>query len=178
MEKNTYEEVEQALTGYKEAVDENEKEEYLRRLIEYITPLIKKKIRHYFGYIDDDLLQTGYVRSIELIDNYDTNRNVLFMGYMKRMLGCYFFDEKRKQGKKAESVEYNEEYMEPETELGYFDIELKDLLKGLPKKERYIVQRHIIERGLLKSVAKELDISYVYAKELKRNAIKKLRLLL
>ena len=74
METNTYEDIEQALIGYKQATATWDKQEYLRQLLAYITPLIKKKIRHYFGYVDEDLLQLGYVRTIELIDNY-TNTN-------------------------------------------------------------------------------------------------------
>ncbi len=178
METNTYEDIEQALIGYKEATATWDKQEYLRQLLAYITPLIKKKIRHYFGYVDEDLLQLGYVRTIELIDNYEMERNILFMGYMKRMLGCYYYDEKRKQVKAGDLVEYDETFMELDYESGYFDIELEDLLKGLSYKERYVVERHIMEKSLLKNVAQELDLSYVYAKELKRNAIKKLRVLI
>ena len=93
-------------------------------------------------------------------------------------LGCYYFDEKRKESKTDNFIEFDETYIEPEMELEYFKIELDDLLKDLSEKERYLVQNHIIEKSLLKQTAIDLDISYVYAKELKRNAIKKLKLLI
>ena len=56
-------------------------------------------------------------------------------------------------------------------------IELDDLLKCLSIKEKYLVENHIMNKQILKQTAIDLDISYVYAKELKRNALKKLRLL-
>ena len=71
MENNTYYEIEEALIGYKTAELAIYKQEFLKQLLAYITPLIKKKIKHYFGFIDEDMLQCGYVKSIELIDRYD-----------------------------------------------------------------------------------------------------------
>lgn len=177
MENNTYDEIEEALIGYKMAELAPYKEEFLRQLLGYITPLIKKKIKHYFGYIDDDMLQCGYVKAIELIDRYDMDRGVLFMGYMKRMLGCYFFDEKRKQLRLGDSVEFDETYIEWAQDIGYAMVEIEDLLKCLSYKEKYLVENHIMDRQILKQTAVDLDISYVYAKELKRNALKKLRLM-
>lgn len=43
METNTYEDIEQALIGYKQATATWDKQEYLRQLLAYITPLIRKK---------------------------------------------------------------------------------------------------------------------------------------
>ena len=178
MEINTYYEIEEALIGYKTAERAIYKQEFLKQLLAYITPLIKKKIKHYFGFIDEDMLQCGYVKSIELIDRYDMYRGVLFMGYMKRMLSCYYFDEKRKQVKVGDIVEFDETYIEADQEMGYMMIELDDLLKCLSIKEKYLVENHIMNKQILKQTAIDLDISYVYAKELKRNALKKLRLLI
>jgi hypothetical protein len=173
METNTYEDIEQALIGYKEATATWDKQEYLRQLLAYITPLIKKKIRHYFGYVDEDLLQLGYVRTIELIDNYEMERNILFMGYMKRMLGCYYYDEKRKEAKAEDLVEYDETFMELDYESGYFDIELEDLLKGLSYKERYVVERHIMEKSLLKKCSSGTRSFLCLCKRIKKKCYKK-----
>ena len=52
---------------------------------------------------------------------------------------------------------------------------LKDLIKNLKEKEKTIVIGNIIEKKKLKDIAMEMDISYPYAKELKRTVIKKLQ---
>lgn len=63
MEHNTYDEINKALLGYKTSENPKLKQEFLKDLLTYITPLIKKKIKHYFGFVSEDMLQCGYVKA-------------------------------------------------------------------------------------------------------------------
>ena len=171
-----YREVQIELEKYKLSDNEDMKKIHLENLLVFLRPLICKKIRHYFGFYNEDFLQDGYLKSIELIERFDMNRDIRFIGYMERMLGCYFFDMKKKQSSKPELILFDEAFgQQPLFEGGYFDVELKDLIKNLKEKEKIIVIRNIIEKKKLKDIALEIDVSYPYAKELKRKVIKKLQ---
>lgn len=176
---NSYQEVEEALTGFEEAIMAEEKEHYLQQLVDYLTPLIKKKIRYYFGIVDQDrqreLLQEGYLRTIELILDFDRKRGVRFLGYMQRMLGCFFFDLRKAATKREVLCCFEEEYMEPEEDPEYGMVEVDDLLCKLSDKERRIIKEHVLGGRKLIRISEEMNISYTYAKELKRNALGKLK---
>ena len=179
MEKYSYEQVEQALCGYKQAEEERVKEICLEALLTYLTPLLQKKIRHYFGSLEregrEDLLHDGYLRSIELIEAFDTERGIPFLGYMKRMLGCFYFDRRKAAAKTENRCSFDEQYMQPEEDLRLREIEIEDLLRVLNEKEERIVRENVLLGQKLIRVAEEIGISYLYAKEVKRNALKKLR---
>lgn len=106
-EKYTIEQVETALLGYKGASDEREKERHLDRLLLYLTPLLCKKIRYYFGVMHEE--------------------------------------------------------------------ERRDLLRVLSEKEERVIVENVIGGRKLITVSKEMGISYMYAKEVKRKALRKLR---
>lgn len=178
-EKYTIEQVERALLGYKKASDEREKEQHLDCLLLYLTPLLCKKIRYYFGVMREeerkDLLHDGYIRTIELIEAFDMERGIRFLGYMKRMLGCFYFDKRKAEVKTAVRYGFEEGYMEASEDVELLNVEIRDWLKVLSEREeRLIVENVIVGRKLI-TVSKEMGISYMYAKELKRKALKKLR---
>ena len=60
------------------------KEEILNRL----KGLVIKSIQRYYNKREeyDDLIQEGYLVILESIDNYDEERGVYFLGYIKTML--------------------------------------------------------------------------------------------
>lgn len=179
MQKYSYEQVEEALCGYRQAEEESVREGYLSDLLMYLTPLLYKKIRHYFPKAEreerEDLLHDGYLRSIELILAFDPARGIPFLGYMKRMLGCFYFDRLKAIMKRGERCSFDEEYMAPEQDPGLQTVEIVDLLRILNEKEERILRENILLGRKLKEVADRVGISYVYAKEVKRKALKKLR---
>ena len=149
--------------------------EALGILLEKIEPLIASTCKHYFGFADEDLLQSGRVCCIESIQKFDFNlKDIKFLGYQKRQLKYFYCDLKRAQVKRdsrecllstegsylMESLTYDE--------LGYNKVEVKIMLGCLNYKERYIVEHNILTGETLKDVAKHLDINYDYAKELKK----------
>lgn len=178
-ERYTYEQIKKALEGYKSSAGDPIQRQYLSDLLIYLSPLIKKKARYYFGRVSEDcwedLIQDGYLRSIELIEAFDLQRGTRFLGYMQRMLGCFFFDKKKAAAKMKNQCSFQEEYMDVQEDQNFSVVELRDLFQMLSTKETHIVCAHILQGRKLIQVAKELHISYVYAKELKRNALHKLR---
>lgn len=178
-EKYTIEQVETALLGYKGASDEREKERHLDRLLLYLTPLLCKKIRYYFGVMHEeerrDLLHDGYIRTIELIEAFDMERGIRFLGYMKRMLGCFYFDKRKAAAKFGDRCGFQEEYMEAQEDVQLKNVEIRDLLRVLSEKEERVIVENVIGGRKLITVSKEMGISYMYAKEVKRKALRKLR---
>lgn len=170
-----YKEVQSELLKYKNTLNDDDRKIYMEQLLLYITPLIKKKIRHYFGKVDEDLLQCGYAKAIELTDAFDLGRDIRYIGYMQRMMGCYFYDMRKKHSAYDAVTSFDESYISPENDNGYEEMECSDLLSCLNDSQRYIVIQNIMYQRKLKEIAAELDISYAYSKELKRSALKKLK---
>ncbi len=170
-----YNEVQSELLKYKNAITQHEKKIHMEQLLFYIGPLIKKKIRHYFGKIDEDLLQCGYAKAIELTDDFDLERDIRYLGYMQRMMGCYFYDVRKKHSVYEAITAFDEEYIAAEYDNGYEEMECSDLLSCLNDAQKYIVVQNIMYKRKLKEIADELEISYAYSKELKRKALKKLK---
>lgn len=150
-------------------------------LIERLEPLIATSCRHYFGYVDEDLMQQGRLRCIILVRSFDLLRGIRFLGYMKTMVGCYFWDLKKDHIKLAENempmTQDSEDYIKSRSflDLAYADVEIYDLLLILTKKERYIILKNVIGQEMLAKVARDMGISYSYAKDLKNAALSKLR---
>lgn len=178
-EKYTMEQVDAAVAGYKEAGSEEEKAYHLDRLLLYLTPLLCKKIRYYFGVMNSedrsDLLQDGYIRTIELIDAFDRDRGVRFLGYMKRMLGCFYFDRRKAAARFEDRCSFEEDYMEAQEDVQLCNVEIRDLLRVLNEKEERLIIENVIGGRKLVTVSAEMGISYMYAKEIKRKALRKLR---
>ena len=114
----------------------------MAELIERMEPLIITCCRRYFGYMDEDLMQMGRMKCIMLIREFDVDRDIRFLGYMKSMLSYYFWDIKKKDIRLTENetsmTQENENYVQdrPVIEMGYGWIEIEDLLNGLTEKER------------------------------------------
>lgn len=178
-EKYTIDQVETALAGYKEAGSAEEKEHHLNCLLLYLTPLICKKVRHYFGITDEegrrDLVHDGYIRAIELIDAFDRERGIRFLGYMKRMLGCFYFDKRKAAAKFENRCSFQEDYMEPQEDVRLCNVEIRDLFRVLSEKEERLIIENVLGGKKLIRVSEEMGISYIYAKEVKRKALRKLR---
>ena len=153
----------------------------MAELIERMEPLIITCCRRYFGYMDEDLMQMGRMKCIMLVREFDVERDIRILGYMKSMLSYYFWDIKKKDIRLTENetsmTQENENYVQdrPVIEMGYGWIEIEDLLNGLTEKERYVVLENIIGQEKLVDVAKSLSISYDYSKDIKKSAISKLR---
>ena len=133
---------------------EEEKKELLTKILNALKPMLLARCSYYFGYTTEDLIQMGYARMIELLDEYDPSRTeVPVLGYLNRMIACYYFSLNRKMRKDRERL---------------LSFEQETL-------ESVLVAEHILKKKTLKTLSHRMHISYPYAKKLKSSALKKLR---
>lgn len=152
-------------------------------LILRLDPLIKKQARHYFGKADEDLLQMGRLRAFELIQAFDPDfTEVRFLGYMSRFLGCYFWDLKKYEIRRASlsPVDADDEELARKAiyeDEGFLEVELEDLLQGLTAQEACVVRLNILMNNSLQEVAEMMDLSRDQVRYLKKKALDRLRAL-
>ena len=157
------------------------KSEIEELLILKLEPLIRRKCRYYFGYCDDDLLQMGRLRLLELIRNFDTEKqDILFLGYVSKFLSYYFWDLKKRelfQKEKYNLVNINDitENKLIYEETDFYDILLKESLNVLNTEEKAVVEKNIMQNLPLNKLAKEMNKSREQLKYIKKKAIEKLR---
>ncbi len=168
---NTYEKINTLVSSSQKG---NKKS--LEVLLEILHPLLCSKCKHYFGYVDDDLYQNGVMRTLELIYAFDFDKNTRFLGYMKFMLSCFYWELKKEElkGKEKErltdAIHEEKEYVED-----FEDLEMKEIFSVLNEKELKVIQKHILYGHTLIEVSKSMNISYNWAKQLKYNGLKKLK---
>ncbi len=173
---NSYRTIDDALTLAKKGSDEAE-----GMLIEMLEPLMVKKCRHYFGYVNEDLLQQGRIRTLELIRRFDpSKKEIRFLGYMERFLNCFFWDLKRTELKaKTRSVFLFADEERPESisydEPGFESIEMRDLLESLDKTQRYIIMQNVMYGATLERIGTTLKLPRDRVKYLKKKALMTLR---
>lgn len=170
--------VEDLLRKYRSGGDPED----LALLLEKIKPLIIGTCKHYFGFYNEDLLQSGAVCCIESIQKFDFGfENIRYLGYQKEKLEFFYLALKRETVKASSRevfVGVDGSYLLEDSaydEKGYDKVELESWLGRLNEKERYIIEKNIFHEESLLDISKILGISYDYAKELKRKAISKMR---
>lgn len=174
--KNSYDEIDACLALAK-AGDMDK----MGELIGMLEPLIKKQVRYYFGTADEDFVQMGRIRAFELIGRFDPAfTDVKFLGYMKRFLGCFFWDLKKQELKTADLMNGfvdMQELAEIATydEEGFLSIETEDLLRHLSADERYVIEANVIYRVSLTEIAREMGLSRDQVRYLKKKGLDSLR---
>ena len=151
----TYEDVENLVKIFFES-DEFEKNIALEEIIDSFKPLIVKLMMKYFKRYDEDLMQDGIVELIQRTIDYDYKHYNKFSAYIKNFMELYF----------------RRVYFNDISQNDVYDIEIQSIVENLEEKQSYIIKRNVLENKKLKLVAKELNISYVYAKKIKQQAIK------
>lgn len=150
-------------------------------LIIKLEPLIRKKCRYYFGYCDEDYLQMGRIKLLELIRNFDPNKEgVLFLGYISRFISCYFWDLKKKDLLEKERYNLVDINDVVEKQLSYDDnafseMLLQDSLNSLSPSERMVIEKNVMQNLSLRELAKKMGKSHEQLKYLKKKAIQKLK---
>lgn len=170
---NNYERIEELVVIFFEG-DECEKSDALEQIIEAFRPLIVKLCFRYFNRFDEDIYQEAVVWLIERTLDYDYKSYNKFAGYVKYYLDI-FFKRQINKNKYVAYAEYDESLADNACFEDSYDFELQSILQYLPYKMYYIVKQHVINGKSLKEVAKSLDISYPYAKKLKKEALCKLK---
>lgn len=181
--KNMYKEIEKLLLLSKKG-DKKAKETLLLKL----NPLIISSIRRYYNKIDqyDDLIQEGYEIILKAIENYNPNRGVKFLGYVKAMLRYGYLEKHREkqilslnepleEGEFIDLLEGNEE--DPvdaviKKEEKYL---LLESLNCLTERQKQVVVDYYINRLSIDEIANKLGISYRTVVNTKTQGIKKLK---
>lgn len=165
----SYEDVENLVVMFFEG-DEYEKDVALEEIIESFKPLIVKLMMKYFHRYDEDLMQDGIVELISRTMKYDYKNYNRFSAYLKKFLELYFrrvFYNSIGEAKVTNDVLYENDLSQNDV----YDVEITSVLENLDERQAYIIKRNILENEKLNVVAKDMKISYVYAKKIKKQAI-------
>ncbi|WP_099190143.1 sigma-70 family RNA polymerase sigma factor [Tepidibacter mesophilus] len=147
----------------------------LEKLLDILKPLLISKCKHYFGYISEDLYQNGVIKSIELINSFDFKKNTKFLGYMKFMISCFYWDQKKDElNSKEVSVDFNGNQIKEVYVEDFSSIETIEALSILNATEIKVIEKNLIQGHTLLEISKDMDISYSWVKRVKSQAVKKL----
>ena len=167
------------------AGDVEAKEEIITRL----QPLVLSSIKRYYykSHEFEDLVQDGNIKILECIEDFEPNRGVYFLGYVKTMLKFMYLD----KHKKKYHTSLNEKVGDGETEI--IDLlvsedrdilesilmdekvkELNQALAILTTRQKEIIILFYIERMSMGDIASKLGISYRTVVNTKTTALKKL----
>lgn len=161
------------------------KEEIINRL----QPLVLSSIKRYYYKRNEfqDLVQDGNIKILECIEDFDPDKGVHFLGYVKTMLKFMYLD---KHKKKIHSS-LNEKAGEGDSEIidllvsndknileSILDKEevdnLRDVLEILTDRQKEIIILFYIERMSMEEIASKLGIAYRTVVNTKTTALKKL----
>lgn len=163
------------------------------RLLERLRPIIISSIkRYYYKNKEDfsDLVQDGYLKIIECLEEYDSSKGIHFLGFVKSKLK-FLYLEKNRQYKDSVSLNVNvfgdndnTELLELVEDVGINiekDFEYKesvDLLKkafnSLSYRERQVVFMNYFKKMNMYSIADKLGIAYRTVVNIKVKALNKL----
>ena len=106
------------------------------------------------------------------MDEYDPSRTeVPVLGYLNRMIACYYFSLNRKMRKDRERLlSFEQETLESvlvAEDAPKYEYDWKKILSVLNEKEYRIVTEHILNKKTLKTLSHRMHISYPYAKKLR-----------
>lgn len=166
--------------------DRKAKEELLTKL----HPLIISSIKRYYNKVDiyDDLIQEGYEVILKGIKDYDPNKGVYFLGYIKLNLKYHYLN----KYKEKQLLSLNEPIGDGELEImdliedeGLTPIDkildkeihrlLNQSLNTLTQRQREIVVEYYINNLSIGQIADKLGLSYRTVVNTKTTGINKLK---
>lgn len=168
--------------------DENSKDELLIRLKPVILASIKRYYNRYELY--DDLIQEGYELILKALSDYDREKGVHFLGYVKTFLRYHYLNKyngdpdvvslnqpigDEKDIELIDTVVDNKPTPEAIIIRNYEINELLENIHSLTEKQRQIIILYYIEENSIGQISKKLNISYRTVVNIKTNAVKKLR---
>ena len=180
-----YKEIEDLLVRAKSG-DVNAKELLLKK----VRGLIINQVKKYnpVGIDYEDLIQDGYIVTLEAIENYDQNRGVYFLGYLKAMLRFYYLEKGREKTYTSLNIVVGDDnnfelidFLEDDFNLEDFIVEkeevdtLKEALNSLTSRQRKVVVLYYLKNYSIGEVASELGVSYRTVVNTKVTAVNKLK---
>ena len=166
----------------------HKREELLRKL----KPLIIKSIRKYYNDFSqyEDLLQQGYEVILSGIDEFDEEKDVNFLWFIKMKLKFYYLDKHKYKKEKPSSLnkpigEDGDEILDliPDNDKSPLDkvlekernARLRKAMKVLTQRQRKVVIYYYMKNKSIKEISRILKISYRTVINTKTTALKKLR---
>lgn len=179
-----YKEIEDLLIASKKG-DEKAKETLLMKL----NPLIISSIRRYYNKKDiyEDLIQDGYEVILKSIKDYDTDKGVHFLGYVKSMLKYCYLNKHKEKKLLSLNEPIDDELELMDLIIGDEEGPLKQIveqdessvlynsLNCLTKRQKRIIADFYINGKAINEIAEELGISYRTVVNIKVSAMKKLK---
>lgn len=173
--------VEKAKAGDKKVLEE---------IIERLQPLLISSIRRYYNKPKEyeDLMQEGNLKIIESINDYDKDRGVNFLGYIKLNIKYLYLDKHKQRFHQSlnqeigdgeteimdllvgEEVDFLEEIIRNEDR-----IELEKALDLLTPRQREIVNLFYGKNMSIGDIAHRLGVSYRTIVNTKTRALEKMR---
>jgi len=175
----------------------NGDKEFQEILLKKLHPLIYKNIYRYYSVGDDiieDLVQEGYIIILQSLKNFDENRNVHFLGYVKIKLDFYYKNYYRNTKNQRNTVSLNQKLGDTDSSIELENIiidekfnlednffkkeEISELLtniKKLSRKEQDILNLYYKNELTMKEISNRLNIAYRTAIGRKYTAIIKLK---
>ena len=169
----TYEDVENLVVIFFEG-DEYEKTQALEEIISSFKPLIVKLMMKYFHRYDEDFMQDGIVELIQRTLSYEYKKYHKFSGYIKAYMEYYFRRLYFKQNFE-QNISCDELYDSDISQNDIYDYEITSMVDNLEEKQCYIIRENVLKNKKLKKVARDMNISYIYAKKIKKRAIENLK---
>ena len=162
---------------------------YREILLKRLNPLIYKNIYKYYSPSNpfvEDLLQEGYLVILESLKNYDIDRNVHFLQYVKIKLYYFYINYYKKSMRQyALSLEYFNEggktlksACEDQAAAILTAEEKKALhkcIKQLTEREQKIINLFYFQGLSIQDISLELELKYRSVINMKCLALKKLR---
>ena len=157
-----------------------------------LKPLIIKSIRKYYNDFSqyEDLLQQGYEVILNGIDEFDEEKDVNFLWFIKMKLKFYYLDKHKYKKEKPSSLnkpigEDGDEILDliPDNDKSPLDkvlekerkVRLRKAIATLTPRQKKIIIYYYIKNKNIKEISRILKISYRTVINTKTTALKKLR---
>lgn len=162
----------------------------LEEIIERLQPLLVSSIRRYYNKADqyDDLMQEGNMKIIESVNDFDRNRGVYFLGYIKLNIKYLYLDKHKQKfhqslNQKSEDgqTEMMDLLVDDEVDFlggmieGEERIEIKRALSLLTPRQRLVLALFYGGDMSIGEIADDLGVAYRTIINTKIKALEKMR---
>lgn len=151
-------------------------------IVEYI---VNKEFKH-IPLEKQELLSAGYLGYYKAKAKFDEKYKSQLNTYASHYIRGEIKDLIRKEIRNSHQINYTDDEFflenalvaEDNIETNVLNDELLDLIKGLNKQERTVIESYFINGISLRDIAKKLKVSPQYIGQLKERALEKLKILI
>lgn len=161
-------------------------------LLQSLRPLVLSYSKRYGGRqgVDEDIYQDGLLEILEALRDYDSSKNVPFLGYITVRLRYYYQNQRRKQkttyslnqviGDNEDTtfldlIEDEDSHVEDIYIQLESNQELMKAIDGLTPLQKKVIQEYYFHKKPLKKIALERSVHHVTVSKTKATALKNLK---